>query len=572
MIIECFGGVGGLRQAFALNRLQPGVSVLIEWNEDKARAALRHWSGTIHWRDITKVDAARVRTLIPFARRIKLIVIGGGFPCPEFSRLNVQRGGHQVAQLRSHIRRLAIECARIFTNCKVRRIYENVASMDDSEAFWLTADINRPAQEGSSLDTCRLFAMNNADLVPNSRPRYFWIDTGIASESDKVSVRREVVHPWKRSHACCFVKTTIKLHVSYPPRATWLDAKTEWNPLSDDAVLPTFVRAIPRKRPPPKPAGIYRCDEEVLDRYEADSFRYPPYQYKDEHLMHDKTLGVSMAPSPGMKEKLLMYPPGITRNLWTMTQKKKDPTGFRDAQNSALGDGFPCGIVAWIINRALISWGYKVPELDAQEMVDGYFLSFLEEEEEKQVFDPSKRSLDGLEMAHLLICRQTHVGGQLRCVPGKPFNCKQWPRQSVTGAWWHWKTVVSYQWMHSVPVNQPTQSEESINVLEARAILAALKWRAGRFSKMVGSRFVHLIDSQVCMGALNKFRSNSTRLNTIISRIAAITLASSSKIVYGYISTDQNPADNPSRRVVTGTGEYLVKQEWENDQDTPKQR
>ena len=118
-----------------------------------------------------------------------------------------------------------------------------------------------------------------------------------------------------------------------------------------------------------------------------------------------------------------------------------------------------------------------------------------------------------------------------------------------------------------MPVSQPKQSEESINVLEARAILAALKWRVGGFHKMVGSRFVHLVDSQVCMGALNKFRSNSTRLNTIISRIAAITLASSSKVIYGYISTDQNPADNPSRRVETKLP--LTMQEWEKDPGKP---
>ena len=96
-----------------------------------------------------------------------------------------------------------------------------------------------------------------------------------------------------------------------------------------------------------------------------------------------------------------MYPPGITRNLWIMTQRKSDPVGFKDVQNSALGDGFPCGIVAWIINRALVAWGYEVPKLDAQEMVDEYFLSFLEEEEEKDIQPISP----DLEMSHLLICR-----------------------------------------------------------------------------------------------------------------------------------------------------------------------
>ena len=79
MVIECFGGIGCLRQTFALSSLSPVVSVPIGTNIEKARAVHIQWSGTIHWPDIHKVDAAKIRTLVPFAARLKWICMGGGF-------------------------------------------------------------------------------------------------------------------------------------------------------------------------------------------------------------------------------------------------------------------------------------------------------------------------------------------------------------------------------------------------------------------------------------------------------------------------------------------------------------
>eukprot|EP00435_Cladocopium_sp_Y103_P069147 s617_g32.t1 len=52
--------------------------------------------------------------------------------------------------------------------------------------------------------------------------------------------------------------------------------------------LPTFTRAIPRKRPPAAPAGIASCSDETLMRWRTDSMKYPPYTYKDEYLFESK--------------------------------------------------------------------------------------------------------------------------------------------------------------------------------------------------------------------------------------------------------------------------------------------
>ena len=47
--------------------------------------------------------------------------------------------------------------------------------------------------------------------------------------------------------------------------------------------LPTFMRAIPRRRPTPDPAGLRSCDAETVDMWKKDQMKYPPYTYKEEY-------------------------------------------------------------------------------------------------------------------------------------------------------------------------------------------------------------------------------------------------------------------------------------------------
>ena len=159
----------------------------------------------------------------------------------------------------------------IFPGVNVKRFYENVASMDDEEARWLTDDINEMLFD-NDLDFCHLVKMDNANLVPNSRPRYFWLDVDLEDEGEDVNVYNHC-KPLKE-HTLEYKEVT--LYLNHPPVETWLDPGTSWNHEDPEAKLPTFVRAIPRKRPVFKPAGIMKCDAETLERYEADSYRYPP--------------------------------------------------------------------------------------------------------------------------------------------------------------------------------------------------------------------------------------------------------------------------------------------------------
>ena len=113
-------------------------------------------------------------------------------------------------------------------------------------------------------------------------------------------------------------------------------------------------------------------------------------------------------------------------------------------------------------------------------------------------------------------------------------------RASLPSALWKWKTVMGWPWKGS---------PEHINVLEMRAVLTSLRWRIVK-KKALRTKFVHLVDSLVCLHSLSRGRSSSRKLRRTMSRINALLLASGSHGVWAYVHTKENPADAPSRRPV----------------------
>ena len=89
--------------------------------------------------------------------------------------------------------------------------------------------------------------------------------------------------------------------------------------------------------------------------------------------------------------------------------------------------------------------------------------------------------------------------------------------------------------------------EARIDVLELEAMFLHAKRRM-RELKGVGTRFLHLTDSQVVAGVVAKGRSSSRSLNGIVRRMGALLLGSHSYCVVGWVKTKENPADLPSRR------------------------
>ena len=110
-------------------------------------------------------------------------------------------------------------------------------------------------------------------------------------------------------------------------------------------------------------------------------------------------------------------------------------------------------------------------------------------------------------------------------------------RATIPGRLWKWRIITGWQWK---------QRKEHINSLELRAILTSIRWRVEHRLHM-GCRCIHLTDSLVCLHALTRGRSSSRALRRTMSRINALVLAANLQPVWGYIHTEQNPADRPSR-------------------------
>ena len=154
------------------------------------------------------------------------------------------------------------------------------------------------------------------------------------------------------------------------------------------------------------------------------------------------------------------------------------------------------------------------------------------------VSDAEREGLLVQKLATLVSARGTDVllTAPTMCVPKF-----QRLRSSVPAGLWGWKTVCGLRWRRT-----PGRPEH-INKLELRALFTALKWRIQKQQRL-GHRFLHLTDSMVSLLVTNTGRSSSRKLRLVLQRMCAYLLASGNVCLLGYINTDQNPADRPSRR------------------------
>jgi len=534
-LVEIYSGLAGARQACNLTACQPAVHVMIETNRNSERAAGMAWPRGHRWGNVQEVDEERVKSLLPYGLSVELWNIGGGFPCLEYTALKAEREGHQKDWLVLEIQRVAALFQKVFPNARVKRFYENVFSMPNTELSWINDQICRPTL---GLDCLYLFRINGSDMSPTARDRLYWLDLNphtltnedcVVVESDEVYGDRSKMRIYE-----------VKLKCKHPPRESWLNAGSKM--VDPDAVLPTCVKSMKRRKPPVQPAGIEQCDDTAIQRWRDDEFRFPPYQYQDRYLIQDVE-GILATPDADERERLLMYPVGISKEVLS-SKDRSDKAKYEDARLCGLGEGFHCGVVAWLLNKAMVRWGVEEKTWKAQDIIDEFYAQPLQE---MSLLPECRHSVE-LDMARALVAYQCHVGGELRSVPGREFGLKSWPRHGVPAdQWWKWATVLSFPWTNL----------ESINLLEARALLHTLRWRA-RTQYFVGSRCIHLLDSQVVLGAMRKFRSPSPNLNRVITRCASVILAAGAKVVLIYVPTEVNPADVPSRAIKSWRSQGLL--------------
>jgi hypothetical protein len=269
----------------------------------------------------------------------------------------------------------------------------------------------------------------------------------------------------------------------------------------------------------------------MLRRWKQDLYRSAPYQYCTENGVLQRG---RWRPLKAVQREQLM---GFRRNhtLAGLHKHENKSEEAEDVRRSLVGNSFnvyaiSVFIAAWLFGKGLaegdisLEFVCGIPTGRRRRELLNY-LSYL-----KRIGRTAEE-----EMTWGLHRRATFRGGDVRrggFGVGKP---DVWPRQGVASNLWKWRTVVHYR-----------RADLHINMLEALAVLVAAKWRT-RSTSELDRRWFHLTDSQVCQSAISRGRSKSDGLNSFVRKLNALLIAAHSTMLLGYVPTDENPADAPSR-------------------------
>ena len=186
-----------------------------------------------------------------------------------------------------------------------------------------------------------------------------------------------------------------------------------------------------------------------------------------------------------------------------------------------VSQGLQVALCAPLLKKILDEWSLLSPPAETTTLPDVHWRGW--SLEERLVVD-HLRSVD-------------HRGSDVRLDAGTLMSPSSWPRRSLRPHLWRWQTKFAWSW---------TSVHEHINLLEARATLNAIRWRL-RSRIGIGKKHLHLVDSQVVQAVVTKHRSSSKVLNRICRTNCALELASHTHLLVGFVRSDLNPADAPTR-------------------------
>eukprot|EP00438_Fugacium_kawagutii_P023130 Skav208787 [mRNA] locus=scaffold931:260209:264566:- [translate_table: standard] len=493
LVVSLFNGVGGAFRTYDLCGVRPMGLVSVEISKPANRVVGRRWPQAVLLNDIRDITLDEVRKWQLRFPHVEEIHVWAGFPCVDLSRVRAGRQNLQGAQsgLFAEILRVQALLKRVFGQ-KFRLLFviENVASMDTdalkelSQIFGVTPLYFQPS-----------------DAAPVSRPRVCW--TNVSLQGLPGIILR------KRAN---WIEVIAK--APHPLDEAWMTPGAERDPAGQGAIYPTCMKSIARSAPPPEPAGLRRASSDAVARWRADSFRYPPYQYKSEYVLWSEA-GWRLLNS---SERELLHGLGWqhTSLCWSASDIKKDEVGYEDQRCSLVGDGFSMYsfvLVTWALCYRTMAPTSYLHLCNRMGMAPGYCAPLDRECHlaRKLVYGSCGRDPRTVaDLSRLLLRRVNHTGSDIRVSSGAVLNPKAFPRQSVVADWWQWESVFHCRWGR----------QEHINRLELRSILLALKHRVVHL-KEVDVRFLHLTDSYVCMSVVAKGRSSSVMLTSVLRQISA---------------------------------------------------
>ena len=303
------------------------------------------------------------------------------------------------------------------------------------------------------------------------------------------------------------------------------------------------MKSIPRDAPPWRPAGLERTDAWARERWSSDSYRFPPYQYKEQYLIFDERVGRCRLLNSLEREKLMGYGACHTYLAYSASKAKGNKTAWEDERCSLIGDSFSCLSFMVIAAYAAFPWCKTIEVEQMNQRIGlppGMSLHLkvrcpLQQGTEDPVVGSGVWDVCALNKQ--MLRRTNHTGSDVRIVTGELMNSRCFPRESVRSNWWDWQQVFTVHWSQS----------EQINALECRAVYLSLLWKA-REKRFCNRKLFHITDSYVIMSILAKGRTSSFALQPLVRKISALLLGGSSWLILGHVDSADNPTDEGSRR------------------------
>ncbi len=519
IVLSLFNGIGGAFRVYDICGISPVALIGYDLYGPANRVCSCRWPHALLFSDVRSITLATVRQWAFKFPQAKAIHLWAGFPCVDlsavkFGRLNLQG---TESRLFFEILRIMGLIKQVFgSGFRLVFFIENVSSMD-CEA----------CREISSHLGVKPYKVQCSQAVPISRPRYCWTNTILPDlPGIKVVNKGDYFEIYAES--------------PYPEVGQWLEPGCEWPDNGGDSVFPTCMKSIPRKHPPPRPAGLNRCDWDCQQRWIAERYRYPPYQFKDQYLIWKQDRWRLIDSTE--RELLHGYGFGHTLPALSASKIKVDPRGYEDIRCSLIGDSFS------IFSFVIFAWGVcfdSMPPITYRDLCNrmgaapGFLLPLgLQCPITRRLRYGAPPNVCGkvADLSRHLLTKVNHTGSDVRVTSGVVLNPKAFPRQSACAAWWVWESAFKTRW----------KKREHINGLEMRSILLALKYRISHLNECQ-CRFVHLSDSYVSISVISKGRSSSDMLMFILRKLAAYSFAYNMLPILVHVESTENPTDEDSR-------------------------
>ena len=527
LTIGLFDGLGALRVAADVIGLPVVGHISIEKHPPARRVVESRFPQTTFVEQVEMVDEAMVQDWACRYTQVGLVILGAGPPCQGVSGLNADRRGalrDQRSCLFQYVDFSHQMLKKAFPWAQVHRLMESVASMDEEDRALMSESVG-----------CTPYIVDPVHICGARRPRLFWPSWELV-EGPGVTISSARGQGWT---AC----QTVELVHSFDSKVF---LEPGWEKVSSEP-FPTFTTARPSYTPGRRPAGIQQCSSDVLQDWASDLHRYPPYQYLHKFRVQDKH-GTTRLLNCEEKEVLMGFPKGYTVQCWP--KQEQHTQAWQDERMTLIGNSWNVFVVAWLLSQ--LSWVLGVgPRLTLREVVEqclpggGRTLqSFLLRPHMRPPHTAPVDDNDTLLVKK--IAGLTSLKGEdilLQTQSEDPVRYHRL-RASIPANLWKWRTICGWKWRGA---------KEHINVLELRAVFTTLRWRIGK-KGLLHQRYLHLVDSLVCLHSLARGRSSSRKLRRTLLRINALLLASGTQGLWAYVHTSQNPADAPSR--------YPVRKRW----------